>query len=220
MIYQHKNHQGEPLPLPVGKAVCIGRNYLDHIHELNNAVPESPLIFIKPSTAISDMAPALNLPRTDQVCHFETEMAVLIEDTLTHASVDQVEQGIWGYGLGLDLTLRARQSELKEKGHPWEIAKSIDNSCPLSGFLARKMIVDPQKIMFEMALNGSVAQQGDTRLMIYTVKELLFYISGFFTLLPGDVVLTGTPAGVGPLSHGDHLFLTLADSLFIETHVT
>jgi 2-keto-4-pentenoate hydratase/2-oxohepta-3-ene-1,7-dioic acid hydratase in catechol pathway len=119
-----------------------------------------------------------------------------------------------GYGVALDLTLRDLQNELKKKGHPWEVAKAFDGSCPLSPFLKPESLADPQAMELALRVNGEPRQQGNTRQMMIGIFQLLAYISTHFTLRPGDVVLTGTPAGVGPLQPGDRLILDLAGQEF------
>ncbi len=210
MAYQHRYLDGSPLDLPVGKVVCIGRNYLDHIRELNNAVPETPILFMKPATALTALDEPIRLPVGRGECHHEVELAVLVGQELRHVDAATARQAVAGYGIALDLTLRDLQNELKKKGHPWETAKAFDGSCPLSPFLRPDALPDPQTAEVSLQVNGAVRQQGNTRLMMVGVFDLMAYISTHFTLQPGDVVLTGTPAGVAPLTSGDALALSLA----------
>ena len=208
-----------PLPLPVGKVVCVGRNYADHARELNNPVPDAPLLFIKPATAIVALEQPLQLPDFGGPCHFEGELAVLIGRQLTRARTEETLAAVAGYGLGLDLTLRQLQDSLKQKGHPWELAKAFDGSCPLSPFVDPSQLDDVENCRYELWLNGARQQRGETRHMLTKVSALLAYCSRFFTLMPGDVVLTGTPAGVGVLQPGDRLQLTLERCLDLSTCV-
>ena len=210
MAYRHRYLDGSPLDLPVGKVVCIGRNYLDHIRELNNAVPETPILFMKPATALTALDEPIRLPVGRGECHHEVELAVLVGQELRHVDAATARQAVAGYGIALDLTLRDLQNELKKKGHPWETAKAFDGSCPLSPFLRPDALPDPQTAEVSLQVNGAVRQQGNTRLMMVGVFDLMAYISTHFTLQPGDVVLTGTPAGVAPLTSGDALALSLA----------
>ncbi len=215
MAYQHRYLDGSPLDLPVGKVVCIGRNYLEHIRELNNAVPETPILFMKPSTSLVALDEPIQLPGGRGDCHHEVELAVLIGRELRNADADTARQAVSGYGIALDLTLRDLQNELKKKGHPWETAKAFDGSCPLSPFLKPEALPDPRATDLALRINGELRQQGNTRQMMVGILELIAYISTHFTLLPGDVVLTGTPAGVGPLRSGDALTLSLAACDFV-----
>ena len=210
MAYQHRYLDGSPLDLPAGKAVCIGRNYLEHIRELNNAVPETPILFIKPSTALAALDEPICLPAGRGECHHEVELAVLVGRELRNADTETARRAVAGYGVALDLTLRELQNELKKKGHPWETAKAFDGACPLSPFLKPEALPDPQATGLALRVNGEFRQRGNTRQMMVGIFELMAHISTHFTLRPGDVVLTGTPAGVGPLQAGDVLALSLA----------
>ncbi|MBL4608594.1 MAG: fumarylacetoacetate hydrolase family protein, partial [Pseudomonadales bacterium] len=131
MKYSHRFVEGETLSLATGKVVCVGRNYAEHAKELNNPVPTSPLLFIKPSTSLVSMDEPIELPVSGEPCHFETEISVLIGDVISKQTPENIQDKIAGYGLGLDLTLRELQNKLKSKGHPWEISKAFDGSCPL-----------------------------------------------------------------------------------------
>lgn len=219
MSYQHKDLQGQTIHLPVGKALCIGQNYQDHIAEMNSKTAPEALFFIKPSTAVVDIHQSFPIPDQLGAVHNETELAVLIKAPLTKVTPEQVLDAVWGYGLALDLTLRDQQKKLKELGRPWEIAKGFDGACPVSGFIAADELGDVQQLEFGLKVNGETRQQGDTRMMIRSVTQIISEMSQFFTLLPGDLVLTGTPAGVGPLYSGDQLELTLANKLHIKTSV-
>ena len=210
MTYQHYNLDGSPLDLPVGKVVCIGRNYLEHIRELNNVTPETPILFMKPSTSLAALDEPIHLPVGRGECHHEVELAVLVGRELQNADAETSRQAVAGYGIALDLTLRDLQNELKKKGHPWETAKAFDGSCPLSPFLAPEALPDPQATDLALQINGQLRQRGNTQQMMVSLFELMAYISTHFTLQPGDVVLTGTPAGVGSLQPGDKLMLSLA----------
>lgn len=215
MRYQHRYLDGEPIHLPLGKVVCIARNYVEHIRELDNPVPETPILFIKPATALTPLDQPIRIPVNRGSCHHEVELAVLIGQQLTDADPQISRQAIIGYGIALDLTLRELQNSLKQQGHPWEIAKAFDGACPLSPFLKIDEIAEPQAVDISLEVNGNIRQQANTRLMINQVSELLSYISTHFTLQPGDIVLTGTPAGVAPLAAGDHLLLRLNHQSFI-----
>ena len=219
MSYQHKDHQGKAINLPAGKVLCIGQNYQDHIAEMNSKTAPEALFFIKPSTALVDMHQPFDIPQQLGAVHNETELAVLIKAPLTKVTPSQVQEAVWGYGLALDLTLRDQQKKLKELGRPWEIAKGFDGACPVSGFIPADELADVQQLQFSLKVNAEYRQQGDTRMMIRSVSQIISELSQFFTLLPGDLVLTGTPAGVGPLYSGDQLELALATKLQIKTSV-
>lgn len=205
-MYQHHNWQGALLDFPVSKVVCVGSNYAKHIQEMGSATPEEPVLFIKPETALCDLRQPLALPQGLGSVHHEVELAVLIGSTLRQASEEHVQQAIAGYGVALDLTLRDIQSKMKKAGQPWEKAKGFDNSCPISGFIpATAFKSDPQATPLGLKINGEVRQQGNTADMIHKIVPLIAYMSRYFTLRAGDVILTGTPEGVGPLHSGDEL---------------
>ena len=223
MSYRHRSNTGQELALPVGKVICVGRNYAEHALELNNSVPTEPILFIKPSTAVVDMRQPIGIPTEQGSCHVETEIALLIDTKLCRATERKAAEAIAGLGLGFDLTLRDVQNELKKNGLPWEMAKAFDGSCPLSGFLP---VTRPEwdNIGLQLQLNGEIQQYGNSIDMITPIVSLLVYISHHFTLLPGDVVLTGTPAGVCPLSIGDELIARVVDpvselELAVETEI-
>jgi len=216
--YQHHWKDGTPLHLPPGKIVCVGRNYAEHARELNNPVPDEPLLFIKPASSAVHLTRPLDFPCNQGEVHFEAELAVLIGRPLTKASASEVESAILGYGLALDLTLRDLQSKLKEKGQPWERAKGFDGACPLSPFVSADKL-PKGNIHFTLDINGKRQQTGDTDDMLNPIVPLIAHMSHQFTLEPGDVILTGTPKGVGPLVSGQTLSLELEDVLFVETHV-
>ena len=214
--YQHQFLDGRACALPVGKAVCVGRNYAAHARELNNPVPTEPLLFLKPSTSIVPLSPAFSLPADAGECHHEIEISVLIGRQLTKATPAQAAEAIVGIGLGLDLTLRDRQLALKEAGHPWEIAQAFDGALPLSPFVVPGQLPALDALRFRLLINGELRQQGLTADMLTPVLPLLSKMSQHFTLMPGDVVMTGTPAGVAALASGDQLQLEL-DGRFIFT---
>ncbi|MCY7296824.1 fumarylacetoacetate hydrolase family protein [Alteromonas sp. a30] len=225
MSYSHQFLENAPLDLPVGKVVCVGRNYADHIAELNNAIPDEPLLFIKPNTACVDMCSPVGIP-TSSTCHNELEVALLITQPLISGQLysdTELLDAVGGLGLGLDLTLRDKQSELKSKGHPWERAKSFDASCPLSPFVRFNVDTDLQDLHFELKVNDNVRQSGHTANMMHPCFALIREILSCFSLLPGDVVMTGTPKGVGPLLVGDKLAARLCyqqnELLNIKTQV-
>jgi 2-keto-4-pentenoate hydratase/2-oxohepta-3-ene-1,7-dioic acid hydratase in catechol pathway len=130
VVYQHRYLDGSPLTLPVGKVVCIGRNYLDHIRELNNVLPETPILFMKPATALVSLDEPIRLPAGRGECHHEVELAVLVGRELRNADAETARAAVAGYGIALDLTLRDLQNQLKKNGHPWETAKAFDGACP------------------------------------------------------------------------------------------
>jgi 2-keto-4-pentenoate hydratase/2-oxohepta-3-ene-1,7-dioic acid hydratase in catechol pathway len=203
--YKHRRVDGSVIALPVGKAVCVGRNYAAHAKELGNAVPEAPILFMKPRAAFVHLVDPIALPQGLGECHHETELCVLVGATLKNASEAECRAAIAGLTLGLDLTLREQQNELKKKGLPWEIAKAFDAAAPMGDFLAADAVSDLTQLEFCLQVNGQLRQQGNTADMITAVLPLMAHISRTFTLEPGDVVMTGTPEGVAALRAGDEL---------------
>ncbi len=184
------------------KIICVGRNYADHAKELNNPVPKKPLLFMKPSTAILHKKRPFYYPDFSTNIHYEAELILKIcrngkcvEEKFAHKYYEEIS-------VGLDLTARDIQAKCKEKGHPWEIAKAFDNSAVVGAFIP-KDDWDPNNIQFSLKKNGTLAQQGDTKDLIFNFDYLIAYISRFFKLHVGDLIFTGTPAGVGPIEIGD-----------------
>ena len=219
MSYQHRWTNGDVISLAVGKVVCVGRNYAEHAKELNNPILSEPMLFMKPATAIVDITHPIHIDWEKGIVHHELEISVLIGKTLSRGTKAQTLSSISGLGVALDLTLRDLQNELKKNGHPWEKAKSFDGSCPLSGFEPVQSFPSFDDIEIQLAVNGTVRQKGSSALMLTGIIPLIQYISGWFTLKPGDVVLTGTPAGVGPLHPGDELRIELQNFLAVTTMV-
>jgi 2-keto-4-pentenoate hydratase/2-oxohepta-3-ene-1,7-dioic acid hydratase in catechol pathway len=169
------------------KVVCIGRNYMEHIKELNNEIPEDMVFFIKPNSAICDK---LNFPKKQNSCHYEAEISFLIEDNK-----------ITAVAFGLDLTLREIQSKLKEKGLPWERAKSFDGSAVFSKFVSFND--DISKLAIELYINGELKQKGDYSLMINKPFEIIKEANSFLSFEDGDILMSGTPKGVSSFNIGD-----------------
>lgn len=210
-MYQHRDIKGSTLDLPVNKVICVGRNYVGHIKEMNNPVIQEPLLFLKPNTALCSLHKPVLIPKKWGRVDHELEIAVLIGSTLSDALPGQVKDAVVGFAVALDLTLRDMQQECKEKGWPWAKAKGFDNSCPTSHFIPIAQFSDWDKIRFSLSVNGEVRQKGKSSQMMHSIPQLISYASRFFTLQKGDIVLTGTPQGVGELKEGDRLELMLED---------
>ncbi|ADZ42420.1 TPA: fumarylacetoacetate hydrolase family protein [Yersinia enterocolitica] len=208
-MYQHRDWQGALLDFPVNKVVCVGSNYAEHIKEMGSTTSVEPVLFIKPETALCDIRQPVAIPKEFGAVHHEVELAVLIGTSLKQANEDRAARAIAGYGVALDLTLRELQAGLKKAGQPWEKAKAFDGSCPISGFIPVAEFGDAQQAELSLSINDEIRQQGNTRDMITPILPLICYISRFFTLRPGDIILTGTPQGVGPMASGDMLKIGL-----------
>lgn len=218
--YVHRWIDGSPMEMPLGKCVCVGRNYAEHARELGNDVPEEPLLFMKPATALCSLHEPLVLPQGQGPVHHEVEMVVMIGERLSgETDLETIRFAIAAYGVGLDLTLRDLQSRLKEKGHPWERAKGFDGGAPVSGFIDARGISVRQNLEVSLEVNGESRQHGHTGQMLFPTFELIAQINQVFTLEPGDLIFTGTPAGVGPLASGDKLTARLGNILQVFTRV-
>jgi 2-keto-4-pentenoate hydratase/2-oxohepta-3-ene-1,7-dioic acid hydratase in catechol pathway len=219
MDYVHRWSSGEEIRLAPGKVVCVGRNYAEHAKELNNPIPTEPMLFMKPTTSLVDITRPIHIDWEKGTVHHEIEISVLIGNTLARCTKQQAASAILGIGIALDLTLRDLQNELKQKGHPWEKCKAFDGSCPLSAFEPIGSFDALDNIEIQLAVNGDIRQKGSSEQMLTDIVSLVEYASRWFTLNPGDVVLTGTPAGVGPLNPGDQLQFELVDHFSFQTIV-
>lgn len=200
------------------KIIGVGLNYAAHIEEMNNTKPSEPVLFIKPVTSLCDINKPLSIPDGLGAVHHELELAVAISRQCSKVKREDALDYIAGFGIALDLTLRDLQSVAKSKGRPWSIAKGFDNSCPVSSFYKKAMTVISDS-QLTLKLNGSVKQSARTSLMLFKIDELIHYISNIFTLLPGDIIITGTPSGVGPLSSGDIIEAEIENLASVKTHV-
>ncbi|MDF3189881.1 fumarylacetoacetate hydrolase family protein [Pseudomonas paracarnis] len=211
MSYQHKYVDGTNIHFPVGKVVCIGRNYAEHAKELDNPVPTEPLLFIKPGSCVVPLEGGFAIPTERGSVHYEAEIAVLIGKPLSaKPSREEVLDAISGFAPALDLTLRDKQAELKAKGLPWEIAKSFDGAAVIAPFVVSSTFADVADIGIRLSINGELRQDGNSAQMLNPIVPMIQYMAGCFSLQAGDVILTGTPAGVGPLNVGDEVVLELA----------
>lgn len=188
---------------PIGKIVCLARNYAEHARELGNETPAAPVLFMKPASSVIGDGEAVRIPPYSQECHYELELAVLIGMHAHNVTADTALEYVAGYGVAIDMTLRDVQNQLKAKGLPWEIAKGFDTSCPLSDFAPTSSVADPHALTMKLAVNGEARQNGTSADMINRIPQIIAHISTIFTLEPGDVILTGTPAGVGQVRAGD-----------------
>jgi 2-keto-4-pentenoate hydratase/2-oxohepta-3-ene-1,7-dioic acid hydratase in catechol pathway len=185
------------------KIFCIGRNYAAHAAELNNEIPTEPIIFMKPPTALLLNNDPFYHPSFSEDIHYEVEVVLKIKKNGKAVQKKFASDYYDEIGLGIDFTARDLQSKLKEKGHPWEKAKAFDNSAVLSNFVSKSTLGNP--ICFSLSKNGKTVQSGDTSLLLFPFDDLIVHISKYFTLQKGDLIYTGTPAGVGKINIGDEL---------------
>ncbi len=218
-MYQHQTQQNQTLDLPLGKVVCVGRNYAEHAKELGNEIPDAPILFIKPATSVVSLEGGFSIPQNQGSVHHEAEIALLISKEAKNISADNAWDHVSHVSVALDLTLRDVQSQLKEKSHPWEIAKGFDGACPLGQWVALSQLSNRDNIAIELIKNGEQKQSGNSTQMITSIADLIAYMSEIFTLQPGDVILTGTPAGVGSLERGDVLSAVLDNQFRFESKV-
>jgi len=202
------------------KIICIGRNYVAHIRELNNEVPGEPVFFMKPDSSLLRNNDPFYIPAWTNDVHHEIELVLKInrigkniEKQFAHRYFDEV-------GLGIDFTARDVQQKLKDKGLPWEKAKAFDQAAVLGNtFIKKQDLPDAANIKFKLNINGNTAQEGNSNLMIYSFDDIIAYVSQFVTLKIGDLIYTGTPAGVGPVKIGDRLEGFLEDSKLLDFEI-
>jgi 2-keto-4-pentenoate hydratase/2-oxohepta-3-ene-1,7-dioic acid hydratase in catechol pathway len=205
--------------LPIGKILCVARNYVDHIRELGNETPAAPVLFMKPATSVIGNGEEIVIPPYSDDCHHEAELAVLIGTGGKGIAEGDALAHVAGYGVAIDLTLRDVQNDLKKKGLPWEIAKGFDTACPLSPFVPAAAVDDPHNLRIRLSVNDVLRQDGSTSLMINSIPRMISHMSAIFTLEPGDVILTGTPAGVGPVVSGDRIVAEIVGVGRLEVRV-
>lgn len=192
------------------KIICVGRNYVDHAKELGNAIPDRAVLFIKPPSSLVGLDQGISWHPDWGNCHYECELTLRIDRQLkAEKDPQKALEAIGAVTLGLDLTLRELQDDLKKKGQPWERSKAFDGSCVLGSWVDVSEVKDWSSVQYTLEVNDQLRQSGDSSLMIFDIASLLVDISQFFTLEEGDVIMTGTPAGVAALNTGDQLKMTL-----------
>jgi len=199
------------------KILCIGKNYVDHAKEMNSEVPSSPMIFMKPESALNNKE-VLAYPSFTKNLHYELELVIRICQTAKNVDLESAPDYFDRIGLGIDFTARDIQSHCKSKGHPWEKAKAFDNSASLSPMLSKDKF-NLSDLKFKLEHNDRVVQDGSSKDMIFNLNYLIHYTSQYFTLNEGDLIYTGTPAGVGPVQSGDNLKGYLVDDLLLNVSI-
>ena len=187
------------------KIICIGRNYIDHIKELSNQKPLNPVVFLKPDSSVIAKNQNFIIPSFSNEIHHEVELVIKINKVGKHIDKSFSHKYYDEIGLGIDFTARDIQSNLKEKGHPWEKSKAFDNSCMVGNFLKKEKLEDISKIEFSLKKNNEIVQSGCSNDMLWKIDELISYVSQYFTLKIGDLIFTGTPSGVSKVESGDIL---------------
>lgn len=201
---------GQAAAVPAGKIIAVGRNYREHAREMGASGEEPPLLFLKPASALVPDGGVVRRPSFSLSLHHEVEIVVAIGRAGKHIPEEVALEHVLGYAVGLDMTLRDVQAEAKRRGHPWAVAKGFDTSAPLSMVVRASAVPDPTALELELRVNGELRQTGRAADMILPIPALITFISGIFTLDPGDLLFTGTPAGVGEVFPGDELAATLS----------
>lgn len=201
------------------KIICIGRNYADHAKELNNPVPENPIFFLKPDTALLPGKLPFFYPDFTNDLHYECEIVVRINKLGKNIAPRFAHTYYNEIGLGIDFTARDLQEKCKEKGLPWEMAKAFEHSAPVSRKFLDKSTLDLSNLNFSMKKNNEVVQAGNTRDMLFNIDQIIAYVSRFFSLKIGDLIFTGTPAGVGPVTINDVLTGFIEDQQMFEVKI-
>ncbi|MBN2892863.1 MAG: fumarylacetoacetate hydrolase family protein [Bacteroidales bacterium] len=201
------------------KIICIGRNYIDHAKELNNNVPTEPVFFMKPDTALLRNNEPFYHPDFSEDIHHEIELVIKINRVGKHISKEFAQRYYEEIGLGVDFTARDIQNELKKKGLPWEKAKAFDNSAPISSLFLKKEELILNNIDFNLVINDKITQSGNSSEMIFDFDDIISYVSKFVTLKIGDLIFTGTPAGVGKVQIGDRLKGYINQKLMLDFEI-
>jgi len=201
------------------KIIAIGRNYQEHAKELNNPIPTEPVVFLKPDTALLKEGKAFYHPDFSNDIHYEVELIIKIGKEGKHITTKFARKYIEAIGLGIDFTARDLQQKCKEKGLPWEIAKAFDHSAPIGDFIPLNEISDLNAIQFSLKQNQIVVQNGNSADMIFSFDDIISYVSQRFTLKKGDLIFTGTPAGVGKINIGDLLEGYISDRKMLSVPV-
>ena len=201
------------------KIICIGRNYVAHIRELHNEIPENPIFFLKPDTALLIRNRPFYYTSFSKNIHYEVELVLKIKKTGKTIQKQFANTYFDEIGIGLDLTARDLQDAAKQKGLPWAVSKGFDFSAPIGKFLPSSNFPDLKNIDFSLDKNGFTVQKGNSGLMIHDFSDIIHHISQFMTLRTGDMIFTGTPAGVGPVSIGDHLEAYIGEEKLLSCHI-
>ena len=201
------------------KLICIGRNYAAHIDELKNERPDEPVVFIKPDSAILPKEQDFYIPEFSNDVHYEVEVLVKIKKVGKHIAREFAHKYYDEIGLGIDFTARDLQSKLKEKGLPWEKAKGFDGAAVIGGWKPKSLYKSVDNLNFSLLKNGKKVQEGNTSLMLWKIDEIIAHVSTYFMLKKGDILFTGTPAGVGKVSPNDYLSGELEGEQFFEINV-
>ena len=205
--------------LKVGKIICLARTYRKHAEEMNSKITEKPLLFLKPASSVIFDNQTIVIPKQSNLIHHEVELGVVIGRKGRNIQKKKAMDHILGYLLGLDITARDIQEEAKKHGWPWTISKSFDTFCPISEVILKEKVDDPHNLDIILKVNNEIRQSSNTRFLIYSIDEIIEFISSIMTLEPGDLILTGTPEGVAPIREGDIVEAKLGDICSLKLNV-
>ncbi len=201
------------------KVICLARTYRKHAEEMKSELPSEPILFLKPPSAIIYSSDTIVIPEISKEVHYEGELAVIIGKGGKNISEEEVYSHIFGYSAFLDITARDLQSHAKSKGGPWSISKGFDTFAPISEVVKKEEIEDPHNLNIKLWVNDRIKQNSNTKYMIFTIDQIIEYISKIMTLEKGDIIATGTPEGVGEIRKGDHIVLEINKVGRLENYV-
>jgi 2-keto-4-pentenoate hydratase/2-oxohepta-3-ene-1,7-dioic acid hydratase in catechol pathway len=205
--------------VPIGKLVCLARTYKKHAEEMKSDIPKEPVLFLKPASAVIFDGDSIVTPKMSKCLHHEVELGVVIGKKSKNVPREKALDHVLGYCLALDITARDIQNEAKKKGWPWDIAKGFDTFAPISDVILKENIPDPNNLNLSLRVNGVIKQSSNTKNMIFSVEEIIEFISGVMTLERGDLIMTGTPEGVGEIVSGDILEAELGSICSLKVNV-
>jgi acylpyruvate hydrolase len=211
--------QGSKKKLGIGKIMCLARTYQEHAQEMHASVSDNPVMFLKPDTAVIYTHGTVRIPSMSQCLHHEVELGIVIGKQGKHIPEERAMEHVLGYLVGLDITARDLQAVAKKNGWPWGIPKGFDTFAPLSDVVLKQHVPNPQDLELELKVNGVVKQKATPGHMIYPLERIIAFLSEVMTLEPGDLILTGTPAGVGEIKEGDVLEARLGTVCFLTVDV-
>ena len=217
MIYNFKEKYYEKVT--IGKIVCLARTYKKHAQEMNTDVTKDPLLFLKPASSVIFNDDSIIIPKMSNCLHHEVELGVLIGKKCKNIKREEALNYVLGYLIALDVTARDIQSEAKKNGWPWSIAKGFDTFSPISEVVLKGKVSNPNNLNITLKVNGKIKQNSNTKNMIYSVERIIKFISDIMTLEKGDLIITGTPEGVGEITEGDVLEAELGDLCSLKVNV-
>jgi 2-keto-4-pentenoate hydratase/2-oxohepta-3-ene-1,7-dioic acid hydratase in catechol pathway len=205
--------------IAIGKLICLARSYQKHAQEMNSEIPKEPIIFLKPASSVIFNGDKIKIPKMSKRIHHEVELGIVIGKKCKNISKKDATDYVLGYLVALDITARDIQSEFKKKGWPWTIAKSFDTFAPISDVVLKEYVSNPQNLDISLKVNGVLKQNSNTRFMIFSIEEIIEFISKVMTLERGDLILTGTPEGVDEIIKGDMLEANLGNICSLKVDV-